>query len=84
VSTTQHPAVLAEATGIRYLVDPPGGSYYVERLTAGLLGAATELIDAVEAMINVIEAGMPSPDRGKRRRRRQNRGVRGAGSRLRS
>jgi methylmalonyl-CoA mutase N-terminal domain/subunit len=24
------PAVLAEATGIRYLVDPPGGSYYVD------------------------------------------------------
>ena len=54
--------ILAEETGIRHVVDPLGGSYYVEQLTASLVGAAAALIDEVEAMggmTRAIEAGMP-------------------------
>ena len=54
--------ILAEETGIRHVVDPLGGSYYVEHLTASLARAAQELIDEVEAvggMTKAIEAGMP-------------------------
>jgi len=54
--------ILAEETGIRHVVDPLGGSYYVEHLTASLAEAAFGLIDEVEAMggmTRAIEAGMP-------------------------
>ena len=54
--------ILAEETGIRHVVDPLGGSYYLEQLTASLARAAEELIDEVEAlggMTRAIEAGMP-------------------------
>jgi methylmalonyl-CoA mutase len=54
--------ILAEETGITHVVDPLGGSYYVEALTASLATAAQELIDEVEAMggmTRAIEAGMP-------------------------
>jgi methylmalonyl-CoA mutase len=54
--------ILAEETGVRHVVDPLGGSYYVERLTASLVEAASALIDEVEAlggMTRAIEAGMP-------------------------
>jgi methylmalonyl-CoA mutase len=54
--------ILAEETGIRHVVDPLGGSYYVEHLTASLVKAARELIDEVEGlggMTRAIEAGMP-------------------------
>ena len=54
--------ILAEETGIRHVVDPLGGSYYVEQLTASLVRAAAALIDEVEAiggMTRAIEAGMP-------------------------
>ena len=54
--------ILAEETGIRHVVDPLGGSYYVEQLTASLVQAAEALIDEVEAlggMTRAIEAGMP-------------------------
>ena len=54
--------ILAEETGIRHVVDPLGGSYYLEQLTASLTRAAEELIDEVEAlggMTKAIEAGMP-------------------------
>jgi methylmalonyl-CoA mutase len=54
--------ILAEETGIRHVVDPLGGSYYVEHLTASLIDAAQALIDEVEAiggMTRAIEAGMP-------------------------
>ena len=58
------PATLgvAEETGIRHVVDPLGGSYYLEHLTASLARAAEELIEEVEAlggMTSAIEAGMP-------------------------
>ena len=54
--------ILAEETGIRHVVDPLGGSYYLEHLTASLARAAEALIDEVEAlggMTKAIEAGMP-------------------------
>jgi methylmalonyl-CoA mutase len=54
--------ILAEETGIRHVVDPLGGSYYLEHLTASLAAAAMTLIDEVEAlggMTKAIEAGMP-------------------------
>jgi methylmalonyl-CoA mutase len=44
------------------VVDPLGGSYYVEHLTASLARAAEELIDEVEAlggMTKALEAGLP-------------------------
>ena len=54
--------ILAEETGVARVVDPLGGSYYVESLTASLAAAAAALIDEVEAlggMTRAIEAGMP-------------------------
>ncbi len=54
--------ILAEETGIRHVVDPLGGSYYLEHLTASLIQAAEALIDEVEAaggMTRAIEAGLP-------------------------
>ncbi|HEX6142892.1 MAG TPA: methylmalonyl-CoA mutase [Geminicoccaceae bacterium] len=54
--------ILAEETGIRHVVDPLAGSYYVEHLTASLVREAIKLIDEVEVMggmTRAIEAGMP-------------------------
>jgi len=54
--------ILAEETGIPHVVDPLGGSYYVESLTHSIAAAATALIDEVElmgGMTKAVEAGMP-------------------------
>src|SRR5499427_2895641 len=54
--------ILAEETGITHVVDPLGGSYYLESLTQSLAEAAAELIAKVEAfggMTKAVEAGMP-------------------------
>ncbi|HEX5615666.1 MAG TPA: methylmalonyl-CoA mutase [Acidimicrobiia bacterium] len=54
--------ILAEETGITHVVDPLGGSYYVESLTASLAQAAWELIEEVEelgGMTKAVESGMP-------------------------
>jgi methylmalonyl-CoA mutase len=54
--------ILAEETGIPHVIDPLGGSYYVESLTHSLVHAAMALIDEVEAMggmTKAVEAGMP-------------------------
>jgi methylmalonyl-CoA mutase len=54
--------ILAEETAVRHVVDPLGGSYYVESLTAALADEARRLIAEVEAMggmVKAIEAGMP-------------------------
>src|SRR6516165_2664459 len=54
--------ILAEETGITRVVDPLGGSYYLESLTHSLAAAATALIDEVEAMggmTRAVEAGLP-------------------------
>jgi methylmalonyl-CoA mutase len=54
--------ILAEETGVPHVVDPLGGSYYVESLTHSIAAAALALIDEVEAMggmTKAVEAGMP-------------------------
>ncbi len=54
--------VLQEESGITHVVDPLGGSYYVEALTGALADAAWELIEEVEelgGMTKAVAAGMP-------------------------
>ncbi len=54
--------ILAEETGVPHVVDPLGGSYYVESLTHSIAAAAQELIDEVETlggMTRAVESGMP-------------------------
>ncbi len=53
---------LQEETGITRVVDPWGGSYYVESLTRDLMTRASALIDEVEelgGMTKAIESGLP-------------------------
>jgi methylmalonyl-CoA mutase N-terminal domain/subunit len=54
--------IIAEETGIARLVDPLGGSYYVEALTSALEKEALEYfatIDAMGGMVPAIEHGYP-------------------------
>ncbi len=54
--------VLAEETGITKVVDPLGGSYYVEALTAELVDQAWAIIgevDALGGMTKAVASGMP-------------------------
>jgi methylmalonyl-CoA mutase len=54
--------ILAEETGIPQVIDPLGGSYYVEALTQSLANEAWKLIQEVEAlggMTKAVESGMP-------------------------
>ncbi|MCB9725403.1 MAG: methylmalonyl-CoA mutase [Spirochaetaceae bacterium] len=54
--------ILQEESGIPAVIDPWGGSYFMESLTESVYVAANELIDEVEAlggMTRAIEAGMP-------------------------
>ncbi|NQV99628.1 MAG: cobalamin B12-binding domain-containing protein, partial [Rhodospirillales bacterium] len=54
--------VIAEETGIARVIDPLGGSYYVESLTHSLVTEARKLIDEVAAlggMTKAVAAGMP-------------------------
>ncbi len=54
--------ILAEETGVTKVVDPLGGSYYVESLTDSLATEAWKLIEEVEAlggMTKAVESGMP-------------------------
>src|SRR5205823_8435568 len=54
--------ILAEETGIPQVIDPLGGSYYVESLTHSLAETAMRLIEEVEAlggMTKAVESGMP-------------------------
>ena len=54
--------ILAEETGITHVVDPLGGSYYVEALTDALATEAWKLIEEVEAlggMTKAVASGMP-------------------------
>ncbi len=53
---------LQEETGITSFIDPFGGSYYVEKLTAELVDEAWKLIQEVEelgGMAKAIETGLP-------------------------
>lgn len=52
--------ILAEETGVTKVVDPLGGSYYVEALTTELAAAAEALIAEVDAkggMVAAVESG---------------------------
>ncbi len=54
--------ILQEESGIPAVIDPWGGSYFMESLTQSVYEAANELIEEVEAlggMTKAIEAGMP-------------------------
>ncbi|MDZ4746662.1 MAG: methylmalonyl-CoA mutase [bacterium] len=54
--------VLAEESGVVHVVDPLGGSYYVESLTSSLVAEAMTLINEVESyggMTKAIQAGIP-------------------------
>ncbi|MEI9849626.1 MAG: methylmalonyl-CoA mutase family protein [Sphingomonas sp.] len=54
--------VLQEETGMTHVVDPLGGSYYVEALTQELADKAWEIVERVEAeggMAVAVAAGWP-------------------------
>jgi methylmalonyl-CoA mutase len=54
--------ILAEEAGVTHVVDPLGGSYYVESLTHSVASAAMDLIDEVEklgGMTKAVEQGLP-------------------------
>src|SRR5262249_10162416 len=54
--------IIAEESGIPNVVDPLGGSYYVERLTHSIATEAMKLIAEVEAlggMTKAVEQGLP-------------------------
>ena len=54
--------VIQEETGMTKVVDPLGGSYYIEALTKQLVDAAQEIIDRVETeggMAKAVAAGWP-------------------------
>ena len=54
--------IIQEETGVPHVIDPLGGSYYVESLTASMVQEAEKLIAEVEAlggMTKAVESGMP-------------------------
>ena len=54
--------ILAEETGVTRVIDPLGGSYFVESLTESLVTHARDLIQEVEqlgGMTAAVESGMP-------------------------
>jgi methylmalonyl-CoA mutase len=54
--------ILAEETGVTHVIDPLGGSYYVEALTQSIANEAWTLIQEVEqlgGMTKAVESGMP-------------------------
>jgi len=54
--------VIQEETGIINVVDPLGGSYYIENLTASLIEEGRKLINEIDSlggMTKAIESGMP-------------------------
>jgi methylmalonyl-CoA mutase len=54
--------IIAEETGVTHVVDPLGGSYYVEHLTRSIANEAWVLIEEIEAlggMTKAVESGMP-------------------------
>ena len=54
--------VIQEESGICNVVDPLGGSYYVESLTNALIEEAQKILDEIEGlggMTKAIESGMP-------------------------
>src|SRR5262249_1542240 len=66
--------ILAEETGVPHVIDPLGGSYYVESLTHSIAEAAMRLIEEVEAvggMRRAVQRGMPSVRAEESARRRE-------------
>ena len=56
--------IVQEESQICNVVDPLGGSYYLEALTDGIVREASKIIDEVEkmgGMAKAIESGMPKP-----------------------
>ena len=54
--------IIAEETGIPNVIDPLGGSYYVESLTNAMVVEAKKLIEEVEdmgGMTKAVDAGLP-------------------------
>ena len=54
--------IIAEETGIPAVIDPMGGSYYIESLTASMVAEAKNLIAEVEemgGMTKAVAAGLP-------------------------
>ena len=54
--------IIAEESGVTNVVDPLGGSYYIESLTHSLASEAWNIIQDVEAlggMTKAVESGMP-------------------------
>ena len=54
--------IIAEESGITKVVDPLGGSYYIEHLTHSLASQALDLIKKVEelgGMTKAVDSGMP-------------------------
>jgi methylmalonyl-CoA mutase len=54
--------IIQEESQVRHVVDPLGGSYYIEALTGGIIREARKIIDEVEelgGMAKAIETGMP-------------------------
>ena len=54
--------IIQEESQVCHVVDPLGGSYYIEALTGGIIKEAKTIIDEVEAlggMAKAIETGMP-------------------------
>jgi len=54
--------ILAHETGVADVVDPLGGSWYVERMTDEMDARATEIMDRLDAMggmVPAIERGWP-------------------------
>ncbi len=54
--------IIQEESQVCHVVDPLGGSYYIEALTGGIIEEARKIIDEVEelgGMAKAIETGMP-------------------------
>jgi methylmalonyl-CoA mutase len=54
--------LIQEESQVCHVVDPLGGSYYIEALTGGIIAEARKIIEEVEAlggMAKAIETGMP-------------------------
>ncbi|AMV73908.1 methylmalonyl-CoA mutase [Desulfuromonas carbonis] len=54
--------IIQEESGVTKVVDPLGGSYYVESLTKALIDEAQKILDEIEGlggMTKAIESGMP-------------------------
>ena len=72
--------IIAEETGVTNVVDPLGGSYYIESLTHSMASEAWKIITEVEGlggMTKAVETGMPKlriEDSAARRQARVDRG----------